>query len=759
KDPSNKVALFWKAQIDDLTGSGADAQRIFEQIVRDKPVKELDAGLPLAIAAEWSLASRALDKQNYEDAIARFQALLKKPEAAELNRSIRWKLATAHAAQGQAKEARREVEQLLSDPKVTSDERVRAADVFRNQGDETSANAQLDLVLKANPAHSGAVAYRSLMLTSKGQTGEAIQLIRSALALEQSQPPAIYLMLAAMENLGDAKAKVRAIEALDEGLKVYPQSIDLLQARYALMTEAKDPNAVAFVEERAKANPTGPARTLLVDIYAERGELDKAREVLRTLIDETPKTSPAAASMLSRMAGFVAAQAAEAARKGDTRNESVHLREADNLIADGRERFPDDLRFPRLECELAARSGDLPRAKRLAQEMADTYASSPVGLVLLGGLNAAEGQSREAARAFEQALGRNPSDVTVRLDLARVLLAMNEADEAIHQAETVLKSSPDLPAAVVLKARALASLPGKPAQVSTNREKALALLLAVVQKNPNLVEAAHLASDIQILQGRRGEGIQTLQSTLKANPQDDAGLSLLVQRLTEPGSTSESVAMAGQLAESYAANDESGVFSLALAVGFQKANRADLALPWAEKAASKIDQPVVHLTYGDVLLAQGEATTEPATSRELLEKAIREYDQVLKLQPQSVEAINNKAWVLHRHFNRNAEALELAEGLTRQRSENDLPPEFLDTLGAIQAAVGHLDDAERTFRKGLTRAPEHPILNFHLGRLLSSQAHRADEAKPYLEKARSLKDALPQSMAVEVDDLLARVAP
>ncbi len=171
KDPSNKVALFWKAQLDDLTGSGADAQRIFEQIVRDKPVKELDAGLPLAVAAEWSLALRALDKQNYEDAIARFQALLKNPEAVELSRSIRWKLATAYAAQGQTKEVRREVEQLLSDPKVTSDERVRAADVFRNQGDEASANAQLDLVLKANPAHSGAVAYRSLMLDLQGPDG------------------------------------------------------------------------------------------------------------------------------------------------------------------------------------------------------------------------------------------------------------------------------------------------------------------------------------------------------------------------------------------------------------------------------------------------------------------------------------------------------------------------------------------------------------------------------------------------------------
>ncbi len=681
KDPSNKVALFWKAQLDDLTGSGADAQRIFEQLVRDRPVKELDAGLPLAVAAEWSLASRALDKQDYEQAITRFQTLLSDSEAVELSRSIRWKLATAYAAQGQSKEARHEVDLLLADPKVTPDERVRAADVYRNQGDEASANAQLDLVLKANPGHPGAVAYRSLMLTSKGQTESAVRLIRSALDSKQTEPPTIYLMLAAVENLGDAKAKTRAIQALDEGLKVYPDSIELLQARYALMTEAKDPKAVEFVEARAKASPNGPARTLLVDIYAERGELAKAKEILRGLIDETPKSSPAAASMLSRMAGFVAAQAADATRKGDAKDESVYLREAANLITDGRERFPDDLRFPRLECELAARSGDLARAKRLAQEMADTYPSSPVGLVLLGGLHAAENQPREAARAFEQALGRNPSDVSVRLDLARVLLSMNDAEDAASQAEAVLKTNPDLPAAVMIKAKALAMIPGKPEQVSDNREKALALLLALIQKNPKLVDAAHLASDIQVLQGRRAEGILTLEAALKADPRDDSGLSLLVQRLVEPSANSSAnVTRARQLAESFGGSDDRGNFCLALAVGFQKGNRADLAQPWAEKASAKIDRPIVHLTYGDILLAQGEATSEVSTARDLFQNAIREYDKVLKAQPDSVEAINNKAWVLYRHLNRNDEALELAEGLTRQKPESELPPEFLDTL-------------------------------------------------------------------------------
>ena len=44
KDPGNKIVQYWKAELDGRTGSVAEAARALEDIVRDKPVKEVDAG-------------------------------------------------------------------------------------------------------------------------------------------------------------------------------------------------------------------------------------------------------------------------------------------------------------------------------------------------------------------------------------------------------------------------------------------------------------------------------------------------------------------------------------------------------------------------------------------------------------------------------------------------------------------------------------------------------------------------------------------
>ncbi len=42
KDPDNKMVQFWKAQLDGRTGAVAEATKALEQIVRDKPVKEVE---------------------------------------------------------------------------------------------------------------------------------------------------------------------------------------------------------------------------------------------------------------------------------------------------------------------------------------------------------------------------------------------------------------------------------------------------------------------------------------------------------------------------------------------------------------------------------------------------------------------------------------------------------------------------------------------------------------------------------------------
>ncbi len=762
KDPKNKVALFWKAQLDDLAGSGAEAQRVYESILRDRPVKELDSGLPLTAAAQWALATMDLEKQDYDRAITRFEDLLKDPAAAELARPTRWKLAIARAAKGDVSQAKSELEALLRDPSTTPDERVQAADFYRRYGDLNAASRQLDLVLNANPGHAGAVAYRALMLTSQGKSEEAATLIQKAIS-SAKQPPSLYLMLAGIENLdgSDPKSLTRALAALDEGLKAYPDSVELLKARYQVMTLRKDPDAVKFVEDRVTSNPNAANRRVLADVYREAGDYAKAENVVRDLLKAEPNDSPTASQLSAQLVGLVAAQAREAADRGDRNTESELNQKTASLIARYREQFPNDLAFPQLECDLALRTGDLARARRIAQEISRMDKKSPVGPLLKARLASTEGQLDEMARDYEEALERSPDRTDIRIALGRTRLELGQIDEALEQASAVLTVEREQQDALLLKAQALASRKGSANEVEAGRTEAIRLLQSVLKADPKSSQAYHLLAEIQHLQGRRDLAIQTLKTDLQAIPNDDAGLSILLQRLTEPSNdgsppSSADLHEANAIAEKLTAKDPSGVFSLAAAVGFHKAGQVDLALPYARKAAETLDRSIVHLTYGDILLAKAESVDGSAQARDLFQQAVEQYDLVLKRQPDSIEAVNNKAWILHRYLGQNAEALELAEGLVRRADPSTLPAEFFDTLGAIREAVGKSGEAEAAYSQGLRKSPDHPILNFHMGRLLVATEKSGDEAVRCLELARKRRNLLPRGMAEEVDKLLAQ---
>ena len=118
-----------------------------------------------------------------------------------------------------------------------------------------------------------------------------------------------------------------------------------------------------------------------------------------------------------------------------------------------------------------------------------------------------------------------------------------------------------------------------------------------------------------------------------------------------------------------------------------------------------------------------ESQPDPARARPFL-CAVDEYNRVLKLQPGQMEAVNNKAWVLHIYLGRSQEALETMKEVIKQVDPAVLPGEFYDTLGDIQETVGRRDDAEQSYLKGLKKTPEHPVLNYHFGKLIATDRSR-----------------------------------
>ncbi len=152
-----------------------------------------------------------------------------------------------------------------------------------------------------------------------------------------------------------------------------------------------------------------------------------------------------------------------------------------------------------------------------------------------------------------------------------------------------------------------------------------------------------------------------------------------------------------------------------------------------------------------------EAQTDPVRARKLLDRAMVEYDTILAAQPNLVEAVNNKAWILHSYLKRSQDALSLAQNLLGRVDPSNLPGEFYRHPRLDPGRTRAEGEAEESYKKGLSKAPEHPVLNFHMGQLLLADKTKARKAVDYLKVAQAGSDRLPAALADKLNLLLLQV--
>jgi len=770
KDPDNKVVQFYKAQLDGRSDPEA-ASKVYQALARDQSSKELETGLSLTTASQSALAGIALESGDLETAIAKYREMLKDGTSAPIARAIRWQLVAAQAARKEWPAAKAEINALLADPKapITAEERVRAATYFRLNKEDAPALALVDAVLKADPAHPGAVVTRAEILARGKRHPEAIATIKRAIevsaAAGKKAPAVLFLMMAAVESTTTPTDQgfARALAVIDEGLGQVPGSAELIQARSRVLTLTKGPAAgSAYIEGLAKAEPRGPYRRMLLATYRDQGDFASAERVAA----EMSRDDPADAVIAAARVQCVAAQAIDAGRKGDRAGMKRHDDRAAALIYEDRARFKADPAFTQLDCELEIRRGDATRALALTQEIDAQAKASPVGPLLRAQVFAAKNQAREAAAAYTEALARDPRLPEARLQLARLNLRNGQVDEAIRQARFLQDADPDRPtamAALLVEARGLAVQPGTPPQVQANRDQALARLAEAIRARPDFAEASYLTAEIRLMSDDRPRAVAALKAALRANPDDTIALNLAIRALAEPrgkgqpAPTKADLDEAQAIARGHGDADARGDKMFAIGDGFAKAGRRDLALPWAEKAAAKLNNAPARLALGDLLLTMSEAQTDRDRAEKLQARALAEYDTVLATQPDNVDAVNNKAWIYHSYLGKSQAALDLAQGLLQRVDPNLLPGEFYDTLGAIQEGLGNRRDAEESYKRGLNKSPEHPVLNYHMGQLMLGDKAKARKAADYLKVAEAGRDRLPADMAGKLNSLLQQV--
>jgi cellulose synthase operon protein C len=759
KDPNNKIVQFWKAQLDSRTGSVSEAAKTLEAIVRDKPVKELDTGITLLTAAQSALASLSLRTGDLDAAIRRFEELKRSNQNGTLNKDDRWQLITAYVARGQWPLARRELTALLKDAKnpPSNDERVRAANFFRQQGEDKIALAQLDYVLELDAAHTPAVVTRSYIMLSAKQYDQAKALLHKAVDVssQKKEPvPAVFdLMLAAVEHSrppADTAIR-RTLAVLDRGLARSPDAEELVRAKYVALRSAGDEQgAIEFVESKAKAFPKGPFRRDLVSIYRERMQYDRAGELLRELHDEFPDDTNVSAAWVQ----VISLQAADAGARNQSDRERELNQTAGSMIKELRARFPNNLAFLQAECDMVARRGDFTRAIELTREIDKASKTSTAGAILRARLYGTMGKLNEMADAYAEAVERSPGQLDLRVLLGQTRLKIGMADEAVRQASLVLDADKNRVDAVLLQARALSASGKNSAERSQNQQAAIAKLKAAIAANSHLQDAFHALADIHRERKDRASAIAVLKEDLAANPEDATAVARLVELLAQTAADgadakAADLTEAKRIAAGIAGSDSKGSMALAVAIGYNRARQLDLAAPFAEAAAAKLNTPAAHLNYGDLLLAIAENKKDKVAARTLFSKAVEQYDLVLKSTPNSVEAVNNKAWILHTYLDQTQQALDMALALEKRANPAALPAEFYDTLGSIQESAGQPRAAEQSYTTGLRKSEDNPVLNYHFGRMIARDQSRRMKARALLTRAIDSGGKLPAPMAQE----------
>ncbi len=659
KDPGNKMVQFWKAQLASQTGAVAEAAKTFETLVKEKPVKEVNPGVTLLAAAQSALANLSMRTGYYEDAIRRFEELKKSSETNTLVKADRWHLITAYVNRREWSKAEGEIAAILDDPRnpPSDEDRVRGAKFYAEHGDREPALAQLEIVRRKNPSHAEAVVLLADILRQEKQTGKAAEVLRQAIKLSSQKdkaPAVFYLMLAAVEHqIPPANTALkRAIGALDLGLEKAPDADELIRVKYAALAGSGEKKAaLELVEAKATEFPKGPLRRFLVTVYRDQGLYARAEQLLEELRRESPDDS----SLATALVGVVSIEAEHARSEGAVDRYKALDARAESMIREYRAKFPSELRLLQLECELAAHRGDYTRAAEITREIDKISNTSTLGPLLRAQLAALQGKPREAVSAYSEALERAPWQLDVRVLLGQLELKLGEPDSALRQAKLVLDVDKTRGDALLLEAVALAESGSTASRKEANCQLAISQLEAAIQENPRFLEAYHTLAEIHLKRSDFAKAIDALERNLKVEPHDPAAAGFLVQVLSQRRGDGKEpspadVARANSTATELSKADDRGGLELAVALGFHKAGQYDLALPHAQAAATKLDSPAAHLHYGDLLLTIAERETNQAKARGLFEAAVNQYALVLKTQPNSIEAVNNQAWILHSYL-------------------------------------------------------------------------------------------------------------
>ncbi len=625
-------------------------------------------------------------------------------------------LASLYAARARTAEAVTVILQAL-DAHPGSIELLDAlAMTYIRDGRPADADGALQRLIALEPTVLDHRIRRAALFDRQQQYDKAEAVMREAIQLD---PDSDTRRLAMGEYLAERRGPSEAEAFLRKAQEDLPRAAKIRFALGTLYERQQQPaKAQAVYEEVRKAFAGSPegldAQVRLAGLDWAAGRTDKAEQALQAILKDNPLSSDAlllrGKIALQRGNGKAAAQDFRSVLKDSAEAADVH----------------------RLLGRAHLLNGDVVLARESLEKAAALSPSLTDAQVLLVGLDAAGGRLKEARHRLDPLIAKEPGNVALLGLLFQLQMQEKEwggTQETLSRLRTAGANRVNADLAE-----------GHLAAAQQQWDQADAAYRRAIAQAPQAAEPLLALVQLGVRRGQTQQIQRTLEALVAEQPAHPFAEGFLGEMLLTSG---DAVSAKPHFEAATRLNPKWVTPWMHLARDYylkQQADAGDAVLTQALGQNPENEQLRLML-----------ATSLEGRAR--VGEAVAQYEAILKSHPKSMLASNNLASLLTEKGD--PDSLQRALTLSRDFETQAPNPFFLDTLGWAHLKLGHHQDALRLVKQAQAKAPDHPVLNYHLGVIYAQTGARAD-ARAHLTQALQSKQSYPwfeeaKSMLAKID--------
>lgn len=573
---------------------------------------------------------------------------------------------------------------LLGFAPQSADVRIFLANIYMAKGTPQKAIDLLNEIVTDSTTDQRLLGTLSNAYMKAGKADKATEILEKVISIAPDNEEAQTRLALTRLQGGNATEGLAELEKLNEKNPDNVQSGLLLAISYIQANRLEEAEKeILEIKDKMKDNPF--PENLLGAVYARMNQPDKAREAFNKAIAIKSDFAPAyfnLAGMAIVEKKFDEAQKLyESVLKFDDKNIKAYTGLA--TLANQAGKKDDVLKY------LKMASDKNPKDPQPAIAVVDFYLGN---------------QDTDTALMTARKLSETyPDDVYVLDVLGRTQLLAKQYDGAISTYQKLVSVNPELPMGYYRLAQSYASV--------KKMDEAKKTLLQAVKSNPTFILGYRDLIALAVQEKNYTEALTYAEDLKKNDPKSSLGDMVIGDIYREQGDI-EKAMHAYKAGFDFQPNNMLLVKLYETNVMQKKEKEGrELLENWLEKNP---DDAGVLTVYANHLLQVNEK-----------DKAIAQYEHVLKLNPKNPMALNNLAWLYHEKSD--PKAIETA------KQAYDLAPavpEVADTYGWILFKSGDKKQARTVFSKSLENAEtKNPTIQYHYAFVLSEDGDKKEAVK------------------------------